>query len=268
MVNLIENYLDELAGRIAGNGADVRGFLLEVESHLSDARAAAVARGLSAQAADEEAIRSFGTPRQVADAARRDGWRASIGAVARDAAHLFLQLGVVGLLVVGASGVAAQFIARFGLTDAIYGLPSTVSIPVASCARWLSLHPDAGSCRAAATAEASRDMTMALIGAGILGLLGAALLLVIRAVRRGRPRNALPRTLGPTIATTMFAAASMGLAALAASNAVVFTAWGQGLWWTQSACALLAALVSLVMLVRAMSLSYSTPPVRPAPSSR
>ena len=48
----------------------------------------------------------------------------------------------------------------------------------------------------------------------------------------------------------MFAAAAFGLSALGATNAVVSTTWGQGMWLTDAACAAAACIVSLLILLR------------------
>lgn len=62
----IERYLDELFGRLAGQGATGRRVLAEAEDHLRTAAADAMARGLPADQAERDAVARFGPPAVVA----------------------------------------------------------------------------------------------------------------------------------------------------------------------------------------------------------
>jgi len=68
--------------------------------------------------------------------------------------------------------------------------------------------------------------------------------------------------LGPALGVAAFGAATVGLAALAAGDAVLLGAWGRGLWLCGAASTLLAALVSAMLLLRALPASLSRGSVR------
>jgi hypothetical protein len=65
-VSEIERYLDELFDRLAGHGAAGRRVLTEAEDHLRAAAADAVARGLTTDEAEHDAVTRFGSPVMVA----------------------------------------------------------------------------------------------------------------------------------------------------------------------------------------------------------
>ncbi len=259
----IDDYLDDLAGRLQGDPRRARHFLVEAEAHLNDERDARVARGEDPTEAETAAIRVFGTPTEVAGAANRATWLASRGAVAIAALGLAVRLTAVGLIVVGVAGALTRLIANFGLVTAMYGLPSNVVMAASSCAHWLAVQPSATTCEQAGTLEASDDLTGVSLAIGAMGVLLAIPLLVARRRRRGRPSRAvLPAALGPALSAAMFGAASVGLLVLGLSNAVISTTWGQGMWLTDAACALVASAVSVVLLSVALRHGSASAPNR------
>lgn len=245
----IDDYLDDLAGRLGGSAQQSRRFLVEVEAHLHDERDAGIARGEDPADAESEALRRFGTPEEVARASNRTTWRASRRSVARAAISLALRLVAIGMIVIGVAGVATRVISNFGLVSAMYGLPSDVVMTADHCAHWLAVQPTATTCQQAGTLEASDDSTGIYLVVGVLGLLLALPLLVIW---RRSGRGVLPPSLGPGLSAAMFGSAAAGLLALGVSNAVIFTTWGRGMWLTDAACAFLACVVSVVLVVRAL----------------
>ncbi len=62
----IDRYLDEMFDRLAGTGADGRRLLTEAEEHLTEAAAEGRARGLDAEAAEQEAVGRFGAAATIA----------------------------------------------------------------------------------------------------------------------------------------------------------------------------------------------------------
>ena len=153
--------------RFAASGARQRGFLLEVEAHLHDARDTRIACGDDPGEAEAAAIRAFGTAREVARAENRADRRAERGAAAGETVRLLLALATAGMVVVGIAGLLARVIASFGLMDAMYGLPANVVMPAASCAHWLAVQPAATTCIQAGTSEASDDLTMVYLAVGV-----------------------------------------------------------------------------------------------------
>ncbi|MDP9095979.1 MAG: hypothetical protein M3N26_05405 [Pseudomonadota bacterium] len=249
----IDDYLDELAARLEGDRQRARHFLVEAEAHLNDERDARVARGEDPAEAESAAIRIFGRSAEVARSANRATWLASRHAVAAAALSLVLRLTAVGMIVVGVAGGLARLIATFGLVTAMYGLPSNVVMPASLCAHWLAVQSSATTCQQAGTLEASDDLTAASLAIGTLGVLLAIPLLVAWRRRRGRPNRAvLPAALCPALSAAMFGAASVGLLGLGLSNAVISTTWGQGMWLTDAACALVASAVSVVLVLLAL----------------
>ena len=244
----IEAYVDELTDRLHGSPGHVRRTVTEAETHLRDAVDARIAAGLDRQAATASALAEFGAAADVAAAMNQALWRRNRLPLAREGLELGFRLVGVGMVVVGVAGLVARLLAGVTSVRTIFGLPSTAEVSSSSCAHWLALHPGAGSCRQAATLEASADQVLAMV---LMGVVGALLLAGLAVVRRRRPHSRmLPAVLGPVIAATAFGGAALGLAVLGADNAVVLGTWGQGLWWTCAGCSAVAGLVSLLALAR------------------
>ncbi|MGI8613662.1 MAG: permease prefix domain 1-containing protein [Nocardioidaceae bacterium] len=253
--DLVERYLDDLTSRLRGSASHVRRVVAESEAHLRDAVEANLAAGMDVEDAEGAALRSFGTAAQVAVAVNRADWSTARGPVLWAGAGVLLRLAAAGMVVIGVSAGAARLVAALTSTQTIFGLPSGVRMPAASCAHWLAVQPGATSCQQAATLEASGDLTLSL---GLIGVLGVLLVGLIALLHRLSPERApvLPPVLGPAIGAAVFGAAATGLAALAGSDAVLYAAWGSGLWWTMSVCSLGAALVAARLLVRAIASTY------------
>lgn len=242
MSDRIEAYLDELTARLRGSSTYVRRMVAEAEEHLVDAVETRVADGDTRVAAEEAALAEFGAAATVAGEVNRAAWRDARPAILRDVMETGLRLVGVGMAVIGVAGVTARIVAAVTTTNSVFGAPAASSPSAGDCAHWLSLHPSAPSCRAAAAMEAAADQTLGMIATGVLGVLLLVALFVVH--RRWPSPPMLPRILGPTVAATAFLAAAAGLFALAVSDVVVLWTWGSGLWWTCAACSLGAALVS------------------------
>jgi hypothetical protein len=241
----VEQYLDELYGRLRCAPRDARRILAEAEDHLREAVAGGLAAGLAQEEAEEQAVSSFGSVRAVVrahDARRR---RLPTLAVLRDLVMAAWRLGSVGLVAVGASGLIAWLMnAAFG-RPFVGGTPGAIRYPAAGCQHWLTLWPHAQSCAQAAMLENSSDAVSLRLAAGALGL---AALAACHLARR-RSRDLLPDTFTPTVAMTLFGAAGLGLAGLAADHTLLGirsglgTAAGAGFY-------LSGAIVALVMALR------------------
>ena len=142
----IERYLDELFGRMAGQGAAGRRALAEAEDHLRAAAADAMARGLPADQAELDAVARFGSPAVVARAMRS---AAGGGRVSRAVSAGWL---MAGLAACGRAGwqSAAWMCTKF-LTPSCYSIrgpairdPQSAVIAAAAGAalllgRWLAV---------------------------------------------------------------------------------------------------------------------------------
>ncbi len=253
-LSLVEQYLDTLADRLHGSVRDVRGMLAESQAHLLDAVHAYVADGLTPDDAQSAALRDFGDATLVAASMNQAAWSRSRRFVLRETGQLLVGLAAIGMVVVGVAGVVARLLATAISTEAIFGIPAHADVSAASCAHWLSVQSSATTCQQAGTLEAATDQTAGMVLTGTLGLL---LLVGLVVVRRRRPQpRVLPPVLAPAIATTAFGAAAIGLAALAASDAIILSSWGRGLWWTSAACSLGAGCVGAGWLWRAVSRSH------------
>lgn len=266
---VVQNYLDELAARLHGPAGHVRRVLTETEAHLHDSIEAQSTATATDREAAADAVARFGSPAQVAAAVNQAAWARVRGPVLRAAADTATRLLAAGLLTMGLTGAAARLVAALTSTATVYGLPADAHVSAASCRYWLAVQPAAGSCRQAGTLEASSDLTLALGLAGLLGVV-LALAVALRGRRRPGPAALLPPVLGPAVAAAVFGVAAIGLALLAASDAVLLQTWGVGLWWTAAAGSAAAAVVSTVLLIRALPASYTAlhqlpagPPIAP-----
>lgn len=248
----IAEYLDELSARLTGPGASARRFLIEVESHLQDARDSRIEKGLGSQEAEASAIVSFGTAMQIAHARNTASWRSSRPAVVSAAAGLVIKLVAIGMILIGVAGGLTRIIANFGFVSEMYGLPANAIMPPNSCAHWLTVEPTATTCQQAGTLEASHDLTVVCLGIGLIGLLIAIPTFIVW-LRHRKMRRPLPLTLGPAIGAATFGVAAVGLLVLGATNAVISTTWGAGMWLTDAGVAMTACAVSVALLLRAIS---------------
>ena len=103
----VEQYLDELYGRLRCPPRDARRILAEAEDHLREAVTDGLAAGLTQQEAEEQAVSSFGSVRAVVRAHDGPAWRFPGRAVLFDLALAGLKLAGIGALAVGASGLVA-----------------------------------------------------------------------------------------------------------------------------------------------------------------
>lgn len=251
-------YLDALGGLLTGSSEHVRRVLAEAEAHLLDAVAAHRAAG----ATDEEAVRAalgeFGTAAQVAVAVNRADWIRARGPVFCAAVAVVVRIAATGLVLAGVTAAASRLLAAVTSVQVVFGLPAGARVPAGACAAWLAGNPGAGSCQEAGTWEAAGDLTQF---AGAAGVLGAALWAAIWWLQRRRDvARVLPPVLEPGLGLALFGAVAAGAAMLGASDAVVFTTWGAGMWWTGAACALLFSAGFGVRLWAAVSRSYRSLP--------
>jgi hypothetical protein len=243
--DLVEQYLDQLYERLRCAPRDARRILAEAEDHLREAVTDGLAAGLTQAEAEEQAVSSFGSVRAVVRAHDRRLRRLPTLAVLRDVVMAAWQLGAIGLVAVGASGLIAWVMnAAFG-RPFVGGAPGTIRYPATDCQHWLAIWPHAQSCAQAAMLENSSDAVSLRLAAGVLGL---AALAAYHLARR-RSRDVLPESFTPTVAMTLFGAAGLLLAGMTVDDTVLGmrsglgTAAGAGFY-------LSGAIVALAMALR------------------
>ena len=197
----VERYLDELLPLLPGHPGDVRRALAEVEDHLRESKSQAMAQGADEQSASMQAVERFGTPAEVARKFRSARPALDARTVRAVVRSLWL-LGAIGFISIGLSGlIAAAFGAIEGKGFVSGDLPD-VTYTAARCADYLEYHPEAGSCRAAATAHHYDEIVTYRLAAGVLGLVALALYVVAR--RRGWLDARLPWVLTASVAAGLF----------------------------------------------------------------
>ena len=245
----IESYLDELLGWLRGTPTDVRRSLLECESHLRDRAEAEIRAGRDPQEAAREAVSAFGSARAVARELNGAHRPQAVRALVAGLTIQGWQLGVVGLLAIGVSGVLAWLLTvPFGTVAVFADAPGTHLDP-ASCAHYLSVQPQVSTCVQAAVAEGRDDAIVQRVAAGVLGLL---LLGVLLWWRRRSTRSASPElSMGAAlVGVVLFGAVGACLTGYGVDRAVVNT--GAGQWLAAGAVALIVAAGYLVVLWRSV----------------
>jgi hypothetical protein len=178
-VSAVDRYLDELFDRLAGTGHAGRRALAEAEDHLHAATAEGVARGLTQEHAEQEAVQRFGSPARIAGELRVA--HGGLIAVLRQAFVGTWIVGAVGALALGLSGLLVElFGAAFGYAFVAGDAPGVTYTPE-RCADYYEYLPTARSCAEAAAFHHFGEVAQYREAAGVLGLLA---LLVFLAARR------------------------------------------------------------------------------------
>jgi hypothetical protein len=245
----VEQYLDELYGRLRGAPRDARRILAEAEDHLREAVTDGLAAGLTQHEAEEQAVSGFGSVRAVVRAHDRGAWRFPGRAVLFDLALAGLKLGGIGALAVAASGLVAAAMNLVLGPGFVGGTGHGISYPAASCRSWLADNLAVHTCARAAVLENSVDAVSLRLAVGVLGLI---LLLAYSMAPRRRSRHVLPDGFVPTVAVSLFGVAGAGLAVLAASGGPVVSAVGPGWYLSGALVALVMAAAYVLPLNRAL----------------
>jgi hypothetical protein len=218
--------------------------LNETEQHLRDSAESFERGGASADEAQAAAIAAYGDAPTIATASNRRSLGALLTAFVRAGA----QLAVYGFAAIGFAALLARGLAALTSTQWVYGAPAGYRFTAAQCAHWLAVQPSADTCRTAAALESSDDSFVLVLGAAVIGLIVAGLVLgAIRLARRPRrPIARLPRTVVAAIGATAFLGAGAALVAAASGNGVARGVWGQGVLSVDGAVALAFGIVFLV----------------------
>ena len=203
MNDAIDDYLDDLAGRLSSDGPRLRRLLAESESHLRESADALRAEGWDDAAATREAVARFGGAAEVARTMRPPA-RAVIG----DLLHAGWLLAGWGLVAIGISGGVAWLLGVTAGARFLAGDSFGVTYTRARCADYLEYFPNAGGCAAAAALHHSDEVVVYRLAAGLLGVLA---LLGYRWYRRSRGVSGfhvIPGFVVPLVAATVFTLAA------------------------------------------------------------
>jgi hypothetical protein len=229
-VSTIERYVADLGAQLRLRPEAAEQFLAEVEDHLQTATDDSVAAGVGRVEAELDAVRRFGSAREIAFAANGG----AIGSATRLAGAL-ARFGAVGSLAMLLGTLLARLAARLTSTAAVFGLPADASPPRSSISHWLAVQPGAGDWRSAAALENADDSLLLRGGAAVLLMIGCGVAAFI-ASRRYTPARSPSTALVPALAFTAAAAALL----LGALLGTTVGDWGRG----QALCDASVALVA------------------------
>ncbi|NMH96534.1 HAAS signaling domain-containing protein [Pseudonocardia acidicola] len=248
----IDDYLDALLLRLHLPPRETRRLLTETEAHLRETAAGLQAHGMESRAAEREAVRRFGSAREIASAAGA-ARRPTLPTLLAQAVWACLALAGAGLLAVGLSGALAALLNAVAGPGFVGALPR--SYPAATCHYYLAVHPGSGSCAQAAMWETSQDAVSLRALAGVLGLLLLAAAWLWRRALSGDPALAALRdgTVG-AIAGLVFTAAAAFLIGTCVDLAVQHGSGGVGYYLTGAIVAIPAALLAGIWSYRRLRL--------------
>jgi len=209
----VEQYLDDLADRLRGQGRQVRRVLAEVEQHLEEATAAGVAEGLSYDDAASRAVARFGDAAAVAPGLQRRGWALPRGVLLEAVTALILVIGL-GMVAVGVSGVVAWGAGSAFGKDFVAGDAPGVTYTPVRCADYFRLSPGADTCAEAATSHHFDEVVGYRIDVGVLGVLALGVWAAARQWVRRRAATSvwaheLPDGFTATVGAALFGAAAV-----------------------------------------------------------
>ena len=251
MSDLIDEYLELIARDLRGPAIESHRTLLETEDHLRQSVSDLMAEGFTSEKAQQEAIARFGIATAVAQGHNAEVGIFSLYATFRALVAAAMELIAAGFIVIGISAAVAYVASLLTSRQAIFGLPASAQPSVQQCSYWLSIHPTAANCQQAGTWEAAADSTLML---GMVGVVGVILFAIMRVLRQSTffSVKAVPAMVSPAIATAIFFLASVGLFVIGQGDGVIQQAWGEGRWYSESATALVASIVSAFFLIRAI----------------
>ena len=250
--DLIDAYLDDLAGRLHGPPARVRRILEEADGHLRDAAdaAAAAAPGtdpIRSSAIHQQVIDGFGKPAEVARAHNRALLRPA--KLAGPVTLLAGQVVAIGLVAIGFSAFVLALVSRAIGRTSTFADPVGTHYSVGACNHWLALHPMAGTCTRAYILETADDAIVQRAMAGILGVLVLAAVLVVRRWKPAWSDSVIPRGTTPALALVGFLPAALGLFGVGVDRAVTAGGRGAGMWFADGAVSMIAAGICLAVLL-------------------
>lgn len=250
--DLIDAYLDDLAGRLHGPPARVRRILEEADGHLRDAAdaAAAAAPGtdpIPSSAIHQQVIEGFGSPAQVAKAHNRALLRPA--KLAGPVTLLAGQVVAIGLVAIGFSAFVLALVSRAIGRTSTFADPLGTHFAAGACAHWFDLHPAAGNCAQAYILETADDAIVQRAMAGILGLLLLAAVVLIRRWKPAWSHSVIPRGATPVLALIGFLPSALALIGIGVDRMVSANGRGAGMWFADGAVSAIAAGICLAVLL-------------------
>ncbi len=236
----VEDYLDSLLLMLPGSPRQVRQTLAEVDAHLRDSVAEAIAAGHGEVAAQVSAVQRMGPPQLVSG--RSAVFARPGSALARRAALAGSLIAGVALVAVGLSGAIAWALAAAGGGRFVAAPFPPGSYTRADCARWLAGDPGTRSCVAAMTYDHVGDILLSSLAGGLFGLMVLAVFWWLR--RRWQDRGtltALPVASAEAAGAILALLVAASTAAQAVDIAVVQRGVGAGRPLSLAAAALAAA---------------------------
>ena len=236
----IEDYLDDLLGKLNLPPRETRRLLAETEAHLRESAERLRAQGMAPEEAEAMAVRRFGSAREVAAAAGAARRLSSLALLAQ-AAWACVALAAAGLVAVGLSGALAALFNSLAGPHFVGALPQTY--PAATCSYYLAIHPAATSCTQAAMLENSQDAVTLRLLAGLLGTgLTALAWAWRRAARIDGSMIALRDAVVGAMAALVFGATSVLLTGLSADLVFQHGSGGSGFYLTGAIASALGAI--------------------------
>jgi hypothetical protein len=244
----VDALLDEMFDRLAGTGAAGRRALAEAEDHLRTATADGVARGLSEQDAQAEAVTRFGPPARIAGELRRT--HLGVGDVLRRTFVGAWFVGALGLLAMGLSGLLNEAFGQLVSPEFVAGDASGVTYTPERCSDYYEYVPDAHSCAQAAAVHHWGEVVDGRVAAGVLGLLALLVLVVARRTVLRGPRWSPPAGYVSIVLLALFGVVGAALGGLSLMQLAFGEHAGVGVGLADGLVAGLVALVVAIVVLR------------------
>ncbi len=226
-MSAVDQCLDELFDRLAGTGAAGRRALAEAEDHLRSAVADGVARGLSQDEAEREAVARFGSVARVAGELRVA--HRGIAGWLRPAFVGCWIAGSTGLIAIGISGLVAEVFGRLYGAAFVAGDAPGVTYTADRCADYFEYFPHARDCADAAALHHWGEVVEGRVAVGVLGALALLVLwLVRRATALGTPAWTPPRGSVALPMTALYGLVGLALSGLSLMQLAVHDTHGVG----------------------------------------
>lgn len=222
----IENYLDDLLGRLSGRPSEVRRALREAEDHLYSDADARVAAGEDRHAAELETVARFGNAAAVAESFNLTHRTATL----REVIEQLIALAGLGLVAIGISGLVEIAMTAIWGKVWVFADPPGTHYQAASCRYWESLHPHAVGCAQVYVAEAMSDGLLYRFVAGTVGLVVLAVLVVMGRRSGRRIRGVLATPVTVVLGGVASSAAAAVFLAVGADRLTTGSGHGAGQW--------------------------------------
>jgi hypothetical protein len=245
----VDRCLDDLFDRLAGTGAAGRRALAEAEDHLRSAVDDGLARGLSRDVAQREAVARFGSTARVAGELRVA--HRGVAGWLRPAFVGCWLAGGTGLVAVGLSGLVAEVLGRVYGAAFVSGDAPGLTYTPDRCADYFEYFPHARDCADAAALHHWGEVVEGRVAVGVLGALALLVLwLVRRGTTLGTPAWTPPRGSVALPMTALFALAGVALSGLSLMQLAFRDTGGIGANLSAGLVSVAAAIVVVAWFLR------------------